>query len=134
MNLPSSTDAFLRMLDKSDYSVYTDFIEQTKCLNITLLNGVMEMEMENGNKSCCLPMEETCCCKVESVVSIDGRGQMVLPKELRDKAKIGAGDKLAVISWEKGGELCCIALIKAENFTEMVKGQIGPMMKEVVGG
>ncbi|MAF85925.1 MAG: AbrB family transcriptional regulator [Dehalococcoidales bacterium] len=58
---------------------------------------------------------------------------MVLPKELRDRAKIRAGDKLAVISWEKGGELCCIALIKAEDFTEMVKVQLGPMVKDVVG-
>ena len=41
--------------------------------------------------------------RVESIVSIDERGQMVLPKELRDKAKIRAGDKLALISWDKGG-------------------------------
>ena len=70
--------------------------------------------------------------KVESVVSIDDRGQMVLPKEIRDKAKIGAGDKLAVISWEKDGEVCCISLIKAEDFAEMVKGLLGPMMREII--
>ena len=58
---------------------------------------------------------------------------MVLPKEIRDKAKIRAGGKLAVISWEKDGRVCCISLIKAEDFTEMVKGLLGPMMKEVLG-
>jgi len=73
------------------------------------------------------------CCKVESVISVDDRGQMVLPKEIRDKAKIRAGDKLAVVSWEKDGKVCCISLIKAEDFTDMVKGLLGPMMKEVVG-
>jgi len=72
------------------------------------------------------------CCKVESLISIDERGQMVLPKEIRDKAKIRAGEKLAVISWEKEGKVCCISLIKAEDFAEMVKGLLGPMMKEII--
>ena len=36
-------------------------------------------------------------CRVDSLVSVDDRGQMVLPKELRDKAGIKGGDKLAVI-------------------------------------
>ena len=88
------------------------------------------MVKKDGSEPCCEP---TSCCKVESVISIDDRGQMVLPKEIRDKAKIRAGDKLAVVSWEKDGEVCCISLIKAEDFTEMVKGLLGPMMKEVVG-
>jgi AbrB family looped-hinge helix DNA binding protein len=71
-------------------------------------------------------------CKVESIISVDERGQMVLPKELRDKAKIGAGDKLAVTSWEKDGEVCCITLIKVEDLVEMVKGQLGPIIKEIL--
>ncbi len=56
----------------------------------------------------------------------------MLPKEIRDKTKIRAGDKLAVISWEKEGKICCISLIKAEDFAEMVKDLLGPMMKEVM--
>jgi len=56
---------------------------------------------------------------------------MVLPKEIRDKAKIHAGDKLAVVSWEKDGEGCCISLIKAEDFSGMVQGVLGPMMEEM---
>jgi len=92
------------------------------------------MVRKDKNEPCCAPTDrEISCCKVESVVNIDDRGQMVLPKEIRDKANIRAGDKLAVISWEKDGEVCCISLIKAEGFTEMVKGLLGPMMKEVVG-
>jgi antitoxin PrlF len=71
------------------------------------------------------------CCKVESLISVDERGQMVLPKELRDKAKIQAGDKLAVISWEKEGEICCMTLVKAENLAERVKDFLGPMMKNM---
>ncbi len=91
------------------------------------------MVKKDENGSCCTPINRgISCCKVESVVSVDDRGQMVLPKEIRDKAKIRAGDKLAVISWEKDGEVCCISLIKAEGFTGMVKEMLGPMMKEVV--
>ncbi|MEE8401920.1 MAG: HgcAB-associated protein [Candidatus Hydrothermarchaeaceae archaeon] len=71
------------------------------------------------------------CCRVESVISVDNRGQMVLPKEIRDRANIRDGDKLAVLSWEKGGKICCISLIKADNFEGMVKGLLGPMMKEI---
>jgi AbrB family looped-hinge helix DNA binding protein len=37
---------------------------------------------------------------VESIVSVDERGQMVLPKDIREKAKIRPGDKLAVVSME----------------------------------
>jgi len=71
------------------------------------------------------------CCKVESLISVDERGQMVLPKEIRDKANIQAGDKLALISWEKEGRVCCFSLIKVEELTEMVKGMLGPVMKEI---
>jgi AbrB family looped-hinge helix DNA binding protein len=71
------------------------------------------------------------CCAIQGIVTVDERGQMVLPKELRAKAGIKAGDKLAITSWEKDGEICCIALIKAENLEGMVKGMLGPLMKDV---
>lgn len=71
------------------------------------------------------------CCKVESIVSIDERGQMVLPKNLREKAKIRPGDKLAIVSWDKDGEICCFYLIKADSLGERVRDFLGPMMKEI---
>ncbi|UCC41792.1 MAG: AbrB/MazE/SpoVT family DNA-binding domain-containing protein [Candidatus Aminicenantes bacterium] len=71
------------------------------------------------------------CCKVEAVISVDERGQTVLPKELRDKAKIRAGDKLALISMEKEGKVCCLSMIKVEEIEEMVKGMLGPLMKDI---
>ena len=72
------------------------------------------------------------CCKVESIVSVDERGQMVLPKEIRERAKIGAGDKLDVISMEKDGKICCLSLIKVEKLESMVKSMLGPVMDEVL--
>ena len=89
--------------------------------------------MQNVEEECCsAPAAKGACgCKVESLISVDERGQMVLPKEIRDKAGIEAGDKLAVITWERDGEVCCISLIKAVHFAGMVKGLLGPMMKEI---
>ena len=72
------------------------------------------------------------CCAVEALVTVDERGQMVLPKELREKAGIKAGDKLAVTTWEKDGQICCIALIRAGSLETMVKGMLGPVMKDIL--
>jgi len=69
-------------------------------------------------------------CNIEAVLSVDERGQMVLPKEVREKAKIKTGDKLALISWEKNGSVCCLALMKAENLSGMVKDVLGPLLQE----
>lgn len=71
------------------------------------------------------------CCKVESIVTVDDRGQMVLPKDAREKAGIHAGDKLALIGWNKGGKICCLSLIKAEELAGIVKETLGPMAKEI---
>jgi len=72
------------------------------------------------------------CCKIDALVTIDGRGQLVLPKELREKAGINAGDKLAVISWEREGEVCCLTLMRADDFAGSVKTILGPIMREVL--
>ncbi len=89
--------------------------------------------MDPEEKCECSPTgAEATCCKVEALVSVDERGQMVLPKELREKANIRAGDKLAVTTWEKDGKICCISLIKADEFSDMVKAILGPVMKDVL--
>lgn len=89
-----------------------------------------------------MPKSRSSCCapggagggsfKVESLVTIDDRGQMVLPKELREKAGLRGGDKLAVIGWEKDGKLCCLSLMKVEELSGMVKGVLGPLMGDVL--
>ncbi len=70
--------------------------------------------------------------RVESLVSVDERGQMVLPKEIRDRAGIRPGDKLAVVCWEKDGAGCCISLIKTDYLTGLVRDFLGPVMKDVL--
>ncbi|MEN6310660.1 MAG: HgcAB-associated protein [Acidobacteriota bacterium] len=72
------------------------------------------------------------CCRVEALVSVDERGQMVLPKEIRDAAGIRAGDKLALILWRQDGRVCCMSLVKADELTGMVKSTLGPLMKGII--
>lgn len=91
------------------------------------------MTKKDKNEFCCIPVGKNIgCCKVESLISIDERGQMVLPKEIREKAKIHSGDKLAVITWERDGKVCCVSLIRAEDFAGMVGELLEPMMKELL--
>ena len=85
-----------------------------------------------GKVQSCCPSENIACCKVEAIVSIDDRGQMVLPKELREKAGIRGGDKLAITSWEKDNTICCISLTKAEDIASTVKATLGPVMKGIL--
>ena len=68
---------------------------------------------------------------VEALVTVDERGQMVLPKDLRDRAGIKPGDKLAIVCWEKDGEVCCMSMVKANALASIVKDMLGPMVKEL---
>ncbi len=91
------------------------------------------MDKKAKRASCCGPTGKGFAgCRVESLIAVDDRGQMVLPKELRDRAGIKGGDKLTVISWEKEGKVCCLSLVKVEEFNEMVKGVLGPLMGDLL--
>ena len=89
------------------------------------------MDKSNRKTSCCdSGGTGMSCCRVEALLGIDERGQMVLPKDVRQKAGIGTGDKLALISWEKEGEVCCLALMKVGNLSGMVQGVLGPLVQD----
>jgi antitoxin PrlF len=81
--------------------------------------------------ACCSPSTGTF--KVEALLGVDERGQMVLPKELREKAGISPGDRLAVISWVNDGDICCLSLIKADYLTGMVRDFLGPLVSGLTG-
>jgi AbrB family looped-hinge helix DNA binding protein len=71
------------------------------------------------------------CCKVDAVVTVDSKGQIVLPKDLREKTKLKPNDKLAIIGCECNGEICCIMMVKAEDLGSTVKSLLGPMLKKI---
>lgn len=74
------------------------------------------------------------CCGVEALVSVDDRGQMVLPKDVREKLGLKAGGKLAVVTMQQDGDVCCLTLIKAERLSGMVKTFLGPIADEITKG
>lgn len=73
-----------------------------------------------------------CQCRVDALISVDGRGQIVLPKEVREKADIKDGDKFVLISHESGGKGCCLFLIKADFFSETVKNTLEPLVRDIL--
>lgn len=86
-------------------------------------------------KSSAAPLQaDLGCCRVESIVSVDERGQMVLPKEIREKAGIGPGDKLAVVSIQQDGQVCCVCLVKTKGLDDMVRGLLGPLLGQASAG
>ncbi len=54
-------------------------------------------------------------CRIDAVITMDIKGQIVLPKDLREKANLKPNDKIAVVACEKDGEVCCIMMVKAEK-------------------
>jgi len=69
--------------------------------------------------------------KVESIVTVDDRGQMVLPKEIRKKYGLEPGDKLALVTRERFGKVCCIYMFKTEELLDTVRQKLGPLLDEV---
>jgi len=77
-------------------------------------------------KSDCNPVT----CQVEAVLSIDSRGQVVIPKEVRRRANIQDGDKLALVSWMSRDEICCLALIRTDNLSSEVSGVMHSLLAD----
>lgn len=72
------------------------------------------------------------CCSIEAVISVDERGQMVLPKDIREKAGIKSGTKLALVTWEKNGKVCCMTLMKTEDFAKATEDTLRPVMGSIL--
>jgi antitoxin PrlF len=52
---------------------------------------------------------------VESILNIDDKGQLVIPKDVRVKANFNAGDKIALISCKNEIDICCLLLVKSDK-------------------
>jgi len=70
-------------------------------------------------------------CRIDAVITMDSKGQIVLPKDLREKANLKPNDKIAVVASEKDGEVCCIMMIKAEKLVGALTKTLGPLLKSV---
>ncbi len=70
-------------------------------------------------------------CRIDAVITMDAKGQIVLPKGLREKANFKPNEKLAVVACEKNGEVCCIMMLKADRLAGAVTKTLGPLLKGV---
>ena len=95
----------------------------------------MAKKRSNEKDACCSPEEgqkHRSCCSIDAILTVDSRGQVVLPKDIRSKMNINSGDKLLVISHESDDRICCLTLMKADDFSGSVKNMLGPVMKDIV--
>ena len=85
--------------------------------------------------------------EIEAIVSFDDRGQLVIPKDLRKKFNLKAGDKFALISCVQGvnccdapaddksccdtQDVCCFTLINTKQLKGMVSAALSPMMSNM---
>jgi len=76
-----------------------------------------------------ITLKENNGCSIEAVLTVDDRGQILLPKHIREKAGMNTGDRLALIIWECNSKVCCVGLIKAESLNTGVKGVISPFFE-----
>jgi antitoxin PrlF len=72
------------------------------------------------------------CCKINAIVTMDAKGQLVLPKDLRERAKLKPNDKLALIGFERDGDVCCIVMVKADALSGTVKNMLGPILNDAL--
>jgi AbrB family looped-hinge helix DNA binding protein len=77
----------------------------------------------------CMPNCESDTCRIDAVVTMDVKGQIVLPKDLREKADMRPNDKIAIIACERNGKVCCVMMVKAEKLTDAVTKTINPLIK-----
>lgn len=70
-------------------------------------------------------------CRIDAVVTIDAKGQIVIPKDLRERARIKPNDKIALVASENDAEVCCIMMIKAEKLVGAITRTLGPLLKGI---
>jgi AbrB family looped-hinge helix DNA binding protein len=71
-------------------------------------------------------------CRIDAVITMDAKGQIVLPKDLREKANFKPNDKIAVVACEKEGIVCCIMMLKADRLAGAVSKTLGPLLKGAI--
>ncbi|MFH0748520.1 MAG: HgcAB-associated protein [Candidatus Bathyarchaeota archaeon] len=70
--------------------------------------------------------------RIDAVITIDAKGQIVLPKDIREKANLRPNDKIAVVTCEQDNEVCCIMMVKAERLTGAVSQTLTSLLKGVI--
>ena len=56
----------------------------------------------------------------------------MIPKAIRDRMGLQAGDKLAISVMESDGRPCCLTLIRTEELAQRVREILGPAVDDVM--
>jgi len=75
----------------------------------------MPRRKEIAGEECCSAPAKPNKYDVEGVATVDERGQMVLPKAVREKAGIRPGDRLAIVTMVRDGRVCCLHLFRTDD-------------------
>ncbi len=86
----------------------------------------MPRRKDRKEAECCDESVDSSKYDVEGVATVDERGQMVLPKAIRDKAGIRPGDKLAIVTLVRDGKVCCLHLFRTDDLAQGVRGILEP--------
>ena len=65
--------------------------------------------------------------EVDAVVTVDARGQLVLPKDIRTTFGLDRGGKLALVVMRSGGRPCCISLMPVGALSASVEAVLQPV-------
>jgi len=87
---------------------------------------MIELQQSKSNKT-----RSSECCEIEAIVSFDDRGQLVVPKDLRKKFNLKAGEKFAMVSCTNENGLCCFTLVKTAQINDLVGRALGPMLNNI---
>lgn len=104
-------------------SFFAIFLKFVKVIYFSTLMHIAVRIMAKSNRNEC--------CKIDAVVTVDAKGQIVLPKDLRERADIKPNDKLAIIEVQRSEAVCCIVMMKADALGDTVKCMLGPIFKGV---
>ncbi|MBN2152563.1 MAG: AbrB/MazE/SpoVT family DNA-binding domain-containing protein [Candidatus Lokiarchaeota archaeon] len=63
-----------------------------------------------------------------SITKIDERGQIVIPKDVRDGLGWNKGEKIAIITRKNTeGKLCCVMLVHVDSLADYIKGFVSTL-------
>ena len=142
-NNPSKRFTYQEIADTLEINVtnvnklVSELVSENKIIKFNTRPVLIKLNLNEPDRdpSCVITSESSStseCCQVEALVTVDRKGQILLPKELRDKQGIKEGDKFALVNVKGKGDLCCLILMKSDVFEPIVKDALSPVLRIVI--
>ncbi len=91
-------------------------VNNSEIIDLSDNSDIFAYKFDSMADKCCGESENNF--ELEAVISFDERGQLVLPKDVRAKFNLEAGEKFALVSCTNNGELCCFNIIKTSMLSQ----------------